>query len=95
MSNQPENQLPPKEKDVLDGEPKMTMKQKARIVVISLLGILLITFTAQNWNPVVVEFLNMNFEIRIIFIILGSAILGALINFLLMKHRAAVKRKKK
>jgi uncharacterized integral membrane protein len=75
-------------------EPKMTIKQKTRIVFMTLLAIVLITFTIQNFNRVEIEFLNMNFRIRIIYIILGSAGIGAAISFLLMKHSARKKKKK-
>jgi uncharacterized integral membrane protein len=94
MSHQAENPLPPKEKDLLDLDPKMTVKQKARIVFMTLLGVLLIAFTVQNFNRVEIEFLNMNFRVRIIFIILGSALIGAAISFLLMKHRDRKHKKK-
>lgn len=93
-SQNPEN-AEQENKDVLDLEPKMTLMQKARIVIMTLLGIILITFIVQNSNKIELEFLNVNFRVRIIFIILVSAIIGALINFLLMKHRAGSKRKKK
>ena len=94
MSENIENQVPIGQGNTQPQEPKMTMKQKTRIVFMTLLAIVLITFTVQNLNRVEIEFLNMNFRIRIIFIILGSAVIGAAISFLLMKHSAR-KRKKK
>ncbi len=94
MSDKLENQNLEQNKNAQSTESKMTIKQKSRIVIMTLLAILLITFIVQNSNRVELEFLNINFRVRIIYIILVSAIIGALINFLLMKHRSAKKRKK-
>lgn len=94
MSDKLENQNLGQNKNAQSTESKMTIKQKSRIVIMTLLAILLITFIVQNSNRVELEFLNINFRVRIIYIILVSAIIGALINFLLMKHRSAKKRKK-
>ncbi|MFT5823599.1 MAG: putative integral membrane protein [Crocinitomix sp.] len=95
MSDNTENQAPLESSETVPAESKMTIKQKSRIVIMTLLALVLITFVVQNSNRVELEFLNINFRVRIIFIILASAIVGALINFLLMKNRAARKRKKK
>lgn len=75
-------------------ENKMPLAQKLRVVFMTLLGILLVTFIVQNSNKVEIEFLNINFRMRIIFIILISALIGALITFSMMKWRAAKKRRK-
>ncbi len=91
MSEETENKIGQEHTPPL--APKMSMKQKARIVFMTLLAILLITFPVQNFNRVEIEFLNMNFRIRIIFIILGSAGIGSAICFLLMKHSARKKKK--
>ena len=74
--------------------PKMSVAQKARLIFLTLLGVLLITFIVQNTNATTVEFLNIDLKVSIIMIILVSAVIGALITFLWMKHRAALKRKK-
>lgn len=73
--------------------PKMTVYQKARLIFLTLLGVLLITFILQNSNKVKVEFLNIDMMVSIIMIILISAVIGGLITFLWMKQR--VPRKKK
>ncbi len=73
--------------------PKMTVVQKARLVFLTLLAVLLITFIAQNTNETTVEFLNVDLKVSIIMIILVSALIGALITFLWMKH-ATLKREK-
>ena len=75
-------------------ENKMSLAQKLRVIFMTLLGILLITFIVQNSNRVEIEFLNINFRIRIIFIILISALIGALITFSMMKWRAVKKKRK-
>jgi len=72
----------------------MTVAQKARLIFLTLLAILLITFIAQNTNETTVEFLNIDMKVSIIMIILVSAVTGGLITFLLMKHRAASRRKR-
>lgn len=72
----------------------MTFGQKARIVTLAMLAILLTIFVIQNANRVKVEFLNMDFMVSIIMIILVSALIGGLITFLLMKHRAAKRSRK-
>ncbi|WP_027420994.1 LapA family protein [Crocinitomix catalasitica] len=93
MSESTEN----KEQVIKEVQPevvKVPFLQKVRLVMMTLLSIVLITFIVQNSNKVELEFFNMTFRVRIIFIILFSAIIGGLINFLLMKHRAAKKRKK-
>ncbi len=74
--------------------PKMTVAQKARLIFLTLLGALLITFIAQNTNQTTVEFLAIDLKVSIIMIILVSAVIGGLITFLWMKHRAAVRRRK-
>jgi len=71
----------------------MTFGQKARLVALTMLAILLTIFVIQNANRVKVEFLNMDFMVSVIMIILISALIGGLITFLLMKHRAARRRK--
>jgi len=73
--------------------PSMSVAQKARLIFLTLLGILLITFIVQNSNKVKVEFLNIDMMVSIIMIILISAIIGGLITFLWMKHRAAKQKK--
>lgn len=73
--------------------PKMTFAQKARLIFLILLGVLLITFIAQNTNKTTVEFLNIDANVSIIMIILVSAFIGGLITFLWMKQRAASRRK--
>ncbi len=73
--------------------PQMSVAQKARLIFLTLLGVLLITFIAQNSNKVKVEFLNIDMMVSIIMIILISATIGGLITFLWMKHRAARKKK--
>jgi len=70
----------------------MSVAQKARLIFLTLLGILLITFIVQNSNKVKVEFLNIDMMVSIIMIILISATVGGLITFLWMRHRAARKK---
>lgn len=90
MSNSAENQTESKAPEKKEGMPT---RQKVRLIVTTVLVLLLISFIIQNFNKVKVEFLMFEFRIRIVTIILVSAIIGGLITFLLMKHRNAKKRK--
>ena len=72
---------------------KISNKQKARIIISTLLVAFLITFVVQNYNKVKVEFLMFDFQVRIVVIILISAIIGALSTYLMMRHFRARKKK--
>jgi uncharacterized integral membrane protein len=72
---------------------KISNKQKARIIISTLLVAFLITFVVQNYNKVKVEFLMFDFQVRIVVIILISAIIGAISTYLMMRHFRARKKK--
>jgi len=73
---------------------KVGAKQKTRIIISTLLVAFLITFIVQNYNEVKVEFLMFDFQVRIVVIILISAIIGAISTYLMMRHFRARKKKK-
>lgn len=75
-------------------ESKLSLIQKIRLIIATVLIILLGIFIYQNFNKIEIEFLGYATRIRIVVVILFSALLGSLITFILMKQRAA-KRKKK
>lgn len=72
-------------------ENKISFKQKTRIVLMTLLALFLTIFIVQNSNRVELEFLNINFRVRIIYIILFSAIIGIVLGYLFSKMRKAKK----
>ena len=76
------------------GKKSISNKQKASLVITTVLAILLISFIIQNWNKVELEFLMFTFRVRIVVIILVSAIIGGLITYLLLKFKNARKKKK-
>ncbi|WP_139134397.1 LapA family protein [Crocinitomix algicola] len=94
MESQKSEQIKDEKKDS-SGQGKITLKQRLRIIFLTLLAILLITFVVQNSNRIEIEFLNMNFRVRIIYVILSSAIIGGILGVLLLKIRAAKKKKSK
>lgn len=94
MELQKSKQIKDEKKDS-SGLGKITLKQRLRIIFLTLLAILLITFVVQNSNRIEIEFLNMNFRVRIIYVILSSAIIGGILGVLLLKIRAAKKKKSK
>lgn len=62
-------------------------KQQVRLAVAAVLGILLVVFAFQNRDPVSVDFIFFTREPRLIYIILGSAILGAIAGALFRRGR--------
>jgi uncharacterized integral membrane protein len=62
--------------------------QQVRLAVAGVLGILLLIFAFQNRDPVSVDFIFFTREPRLIYIILGSAILGAIAGSLVRRSRA-------
>lgn len=94
MESQKSEQIKDEKKDS-SGQGKITLKQRLRIIFLTLLAILLITFVVQNSNRIEIEFLNMNFRVRIIYVILSSVIIGGILGVLLLKIRAAKKKKSK
>ena len=74
---------------------KMSNKQMAGIAFGVLALVLLIAFVAQNWRRVGVEFLFWRFQIRLIFLIILSAVLGGILTFSFIAYRNHKKKKKK
>lgn len=58
----------------------VTAKQKISLVLSTIVLICLVSFIVQNWNSVLIEFLWMSGKIRIVYIILLSALAGGLIT---------------
>lgn len=67
--------------------PKVSFMRTVRIVFITILVLLLGTFILQNYNYVKIELMVWSFQIRIVVVILASAIIGALITLLLLKNK--------
>ncbi|MGB1103330.1 MAG: hypothetical protein ACPG21_06840 [Crocinitomicaceae bacterium] len=82
------------QKAPVQNESKVSAKQKTRIIISTLLVAFLITFIIQNYNKVKIEFLMFDFQIRIVVIILVSAIIGGLFTYLMMRHWRARKNRK-
>jgi uncharacterized integral membrane protein len=89
-----ENTAPEKEaKAPVQSDSKISVKQKTRIIISTLLIAFLITFVVQNYNKVKIEFLMFDFQIRIVVVILVSALIGGLFTYLMMRHFRARKKK--
>lgn len=74
---------------------KMSNKQMIGIAVGVLALVFFVAFVAQNWNRVGVEFLFWRFQIRIIFLIVISAVLGGAMTFSFMVYRRRKKKNKR
>ncbi len=66
---------------------QMSLGQKIRWVFIAILAIIVIIFTAQNANPVKVEFFNQDMEISLILVILFSMFFGGILTLLVFRSR--------
>jgi uncharacterized integral membrane protein len=71
---------------------KVSFMRKVRIVFITVLVLVLGSFVLQNYNHVKIELMVWSFQIRIVVIILVSAIIGALITLLLLKNKLSRKK---
>lgn len=72
----------------------ITFKQKFSLTVSVLLGVALVAFIIQNYNAVKIEFLMFDFRVRIVYLMLFSALTGALLTYAFGKYRRAKKKKK-
>jgi len=83
----------PQENTATKTGAKMSNAQKVRLIVTTSLVLLLIAFVVQNYNKVKVEFLMFEFRIRIVTIILVSALIGSFITLLIQYSRKAKSKK--
>ena len=64
----------------------MGVKQKVSLVFATILAICLGSFIIQNLNSIRIDFLWMSGNVRIVYVILSSAIVGGLITFILQRR---------
>jgi uncharacterized integral membrane protein len=57
------------------------------------LGVALVAFVVQNYNAVKIEFFMFDFRVRIVYLMLFSAITGGLLTYALGKYRKSKKKK--
>jgi uncharacterized integral membrane protein len=67
----------------------------ARLIVAAILIILVVWFALVNSQRVTVDFILFERESRLIYVILGSAILGAIAGALLRRHRRRERRQER
>ncbi len=76
----------PQPRPVAPQKPARTLKQKVGLVLATVLVVLLIFFVVQNLNKTTVNFLMWSDQIRIVYVILLSAIVGSIITFILQRR---------
>jgi uncharacterized integral membrane protein len=67
--------------------PRQRQRPPARLVVAAIAGVLVLWFAIVNSQRVKVDYIITERESRLIFVILGSALLGALAGALLRRAR--------
>jgi len=71
-----------------EGDKKADRRYRVRLVSILVLGILLGWFALANFGKVRIDFWVFHRQAPLIVVILISGLLGALITFLIMRHKA-------
>ncbi len=75
--------------------PSPTWRPSPRLILGALVALLVLWFALVNRQRVNIDFILFDRESRLIYIILGSAILGALAAALLRRHRARERRRER
>lgn len=89
-----EQEKPSQQKSTTENQGKgLTFKQKFSLTVSVLLGVGLVAFVVQNYNAVKIEFFMFDFRVRIVYLMLFSAITGGLLTYALGKYRKSKKKK--
>ena len=70
-----------------DGADRRGGRETARLVIVIVLVVLLIAFVLDNTNEVNVGFVFTDFTLPLIFVLVATAIVGALIDRLLQARR--------
>ena len=84
--NQPEK--------IIVEKPAMSFKQKTTLTISVLMLVGLIAFIVQNYNKVKIEFFMFEFRVRIIYLMVFSAIIGMFTMYAYQKYRKSKKKKK-
>ena len=72
----------------------ISLKQKVTIIIAVTLIITLIAFVSQNFNKIRIEFLMFEFQVRIIYLMIFSTLVGVVGTIAFQKYRSVKKRKK-
>ncbi len=83
--NQPEK--------IIVEKPAMTFKQKATLTITVLMMVALVAFIVQNYNKVKIDFFMFEFRVRIIYLMVFSAVIGMFSMYVFQKYRRSKKKK--
>lgn len=72
----------------------MTFKQKTMLTLSVLLVVGLVAFVVQNYNKIKIDFFMFEFRVRIIYLMVFSAVIGMFTMYSFQKYRKVKKRKK-
>ena len=78
---------------IIEQKPAMSFKQKTTITVSVLMLVGLVAFVIQNYNHVKIEFFMFEFRVRIIYLMVFSAIIGMFTMYAFQKYRRSKKKK--
>lgn len=86
MSNEEEQLEKSKEQPKVPAKNNLGTKQKISLVFATILAICLGSFIIQNLNSIRIDFLWMSGNVRIVYVILSSALIGGFITFIFQKR---------
>lgn len=78
---------------IVEQKPAMTFRQKSTITISVLMLVGLVAFVIQNYNHVKIEFFMLEFRVRIIYLMVFSAIIGMFTMYAFQKYRRSKKNK--
>lgn len=83
--NQPEK--------IIIEKPGMSFKQKTTLTISVLMMVGLVAFVVQNYNKVKIDFFMFEFRVRIIYLMVFSAVIGMFTMYAFQKYRRSKKKK--